>query len=259
MTDIELYDLLLTTVHVISKTNYARVFALKGGTVLISRVIDNNRQDLFRRTSDIDIHCTSYVYWEHFCNEIELILNKAGTGYRYKIVKRRGDTKPSTISDSLHFDVIRLYDNQTARIKIDMNVKSNEMVELDFSNSLGMYTFSVQTSIADKVKVVSSPQIFRRIKDVYDLAVYATLYSVSYCDLLRAIEKKYPSIELVNMFIPQNMNDLQHAYDKFDGIINKPAFGDLYTICARFLYPIYKKSSCNLKWNRGTMAWEKQS
>ena len=70
-----------------------------------------------------------------------------------------------------------------------------------------MYTFSVQTAVADKVKVVSSPQIYRRIKDMYDLAVYATLYS----------------------------------------------------ICVRFLYPLYKQPSYNLMWDRSKTAWERLS
>ena len=127
------------------------------------------------------------------------------------------------------------------------------------TDSLGMYTFSVQTAVADKVKVVSSPQIYRRIKDMYDLAVYATLYFMDYYKLMGAIKKKYPDIDLSNMLIPQNMNDLQYAYDKFDGIANKPAFSDLYSIRVRFLYPLYKQPSYNLMWDRSKTAWERLS
>lgn len=42
-------------------------FALKGGTVLIARLIENNRLDLFRRITDIDIHCSNKEVWDNFC------------------------------------------------------------------------------------------------------------------------------------------------------------------------------------------------
>lgn len=257
MNDIEIYELLMATVHIISRTEYAKYFALKGGTVLISRLIENNRIDLFRRTSDIDVHCNRYEYWESFCKNIEMLLNSSNNGYRYKLIKRRNDSKPSCVSDSLQFDVHNVIGMKSTKIKIDMNVKGESGVELDFSGVLGMNIYSVQTAVADKVRALSSKAIYRRVKDMYDLSVYASIYALDYHKIKLALKKKYPDEQLTNMLIPQNMNELKHAYDKFDGIANKPTFGDLYYICQKFLHPIYKDVKYNLRWNTNSMAWER--
>ena len=46
-----------------------------GYTSSISKLIECGREDLYRLTSDLDIHCDKKEVWIEFCNDIEDILN----------------------------------------------------------------------------------------------------------------------------------------------------------------------------------------
>ena len=82
LTPYEIYDVLIDAANKISKSRYSMSFALKGGTVLISRLMESNRLDLFRKTTDIDIHCTNKEVWNNFCRDVECILNTGTSQYR---------------------------------------------------------------------------------------------------------------------------------------------------------------------------------
>lgn len=257
MTDLELFDVLSTTVQIISRSEYGRVFVLKGGTVLVSKMIEANRIDLFRRTSDIDVHCNNMSIWHQFCSDVEALLNAGTTKYRYTLVKRRALTKPSSKSDSLTFAVLRLHDGANVNIKIDVNIKSNGSIIVDFSNSLQMNTYAPEIMLSDKVCAVSSEKVYRRIKDLYDICVFLSLYDFKYSDVLRALRLKHGDFVLTNMLVPSNMHKLSHAYSKFSGIINKPDFSYIVSICQRFLFPLYiNQTHRDMIWDRRKMAWE---
>lgn len=254
LTPYEIYDVLIDAANKISKSRYSMSFALKGGTVLIARLVENNRMDLFRRTTDIDIHCNNKEVWNNFCRDVEQLLNSGISPYRYQLQGRRADIKGFDTSDSLKF-LVTLADGRAIGIKFDMNIKSQTGIILDFSELLGMLTYSASTMICDKIVAVSSRSVFRRIKDIYDIAVLASLYSFRYSDLVTQLRSR-GNVILTNMLIPQNMSDLAHAYDKFEGITNKPMFADLIFVVQRFLYPFYFGTSVDLIWNGGTGTWE---
>lgn len=254
LTPYEIYDVLIDAANKISKSRYSMSFALKGGTVLISRLIESNRMDLFRKTTDIDIHCNNKEVWDNFCRDVECILNTGTSRYRYALQGRRADTKGFDTSDSLRF-LVTLADGRTTRIKFDMNIKGQTGIILDFSELLGMPTYSASTMICDKIVAVSARSVFRRIKDIYDIAVLASLYSFRYSDLASQLRSR-GTVALTNMLIPQNMPDLAHAYDKFDGIMNKPEFRDLIYVVQRFLTPFYLGTDTDLIWDRGVGSWQ---
>lgn len=136
-----------------------------------------------------------------------------------------------------------------------MNIKRQTGIILDFSELLGMPTYSASTMICDKIVAVSARSVFRRIKGIYDIAVLASLYSFRYSDLASQLRSR-GTVILTNMLIPQNMPDLAHAYARFRGIVNKPKFEDLIFVVQRFLYPFYFGVTTDLVWNGGTGTWE---
>lgn len=112
--------------------------------------------------------------------------------------------------------------------------------------------------LADKIVAVSSQKVFRRIKDMYDIAVLASLYNFSYYDILQHIRVKHPNCELKNMLVGDNFVQLEHAYSKYMGITNKPEFRDLLGLCNAFLEPVYLNyNGGNLLWNSQASRWVK--
>lgn len=252
----DIFEYLIYTANLISKSYFGNKLILKGGSVLMSKLIEYNRTDLYRQTTDIDIHCNSKETWINFCNNIENILNNNDRGYKYKIVKRRSESKGLDTSDSLQFIIEA--PNDRVSFKIDMNIKDDNIITIDYSPTLNMNTYDCYTMVTDKIIVVSSRKVFRRIKDLYDLAVLTSIQSYNYSDLMQHMTIKHPNTNLINMLTYDNFNDLEHAYTKFNGITNKPDINYLISHDAKFLEPLYKNyKEGKLIWNNNLVCWQK--
>lgn len=103
--------------------------------------------------------------------------------------------------------------------------------------------------------VISSKKIYRRIKDLYDLCVLITTNNFMYCNVLRHLSMKHPNVELSNYLVPEYYNDIMHAYDKFQGIVNKPSIQQLVAISSTFLEPFYNKVSVEMEWRCDKLCW----
>lgn len=255
----DIYDYLRYTANLISDSRFKNKIFLKGGSVLISKMIENGRNDLYRLTGDLDIHCDKKDIWIDFYEHIENILNGNNRGYVYKIVKRRSAEKGLDTSDSLTFTLAD--GDKIIRFKMDMNIKSNRLITVDYSPLLNMNTYDALTILADKIAVVSSDKIFRRIKDLYDIAALASLYSFRYSDVMEHLNTKHPNIVLKNMLVlsdTETIDKIEHAYNKYEGILNKPDIRELIIICYSFLEPVYMEySKGDLIWDMQTAAWQK--
>lgn len=249
----DIYSYLRYTSNLISKSQFRNLIVLKGGSVLRSKLIECNRLDLDRLTYDIDIHCDRKEVWIKFYSTIESILNQNDAGYKYRIISRRSQTKGLDTSDSLRFE---LDDNgKIIKFDMDMNIKSNAIITIDYSPILNMNTYDLETMLSDKIVVVSSKSIFRRIKDLYDIAVLASISNYSYQNLINHIKIKHPEVVLTNMLVNDNTAQLFNAYDKFTGIYNKPSFETLMMLDTLFLEPFYRKYRGELLWNSQISRW----
>lgn len=252
----DIYNYLVITAQLISKSYFRDKIIFKGASVLVSKLIQCGRQDLYRQTSDLDIHCDSKEVWESFCSSIESILNSNDKGLRYKLKSRRSDTKGLRDSDSLKFDVFDSSNNFSFEIKMDMYIKSNQIIICDYSPILNMRTYDLYTMLSDKIVAVSSGKIYRRIKDVYDLAVLASISNYNLADIVKHLRVKHPDDELINYLTMDNIEAISHAYDKFSGIRNKPNIYDLIAVDTSFLQPVYSNVQRNMIWNWRTVQWE---
>ena len=59
----DIYKYLVDTANLISQSSFSDKMILKGGSVLISKMIENSRLDLYRKTTDLDIHCDKREVW----------------------------------------------------------------------------------------------------------------------------------------------------------------------------------------------------
>lgn len=253
----DIYGYLRYTANLIADSRFGDKLILKGGSVLMSKLIECDRQDLMRITRDIDIHCDKKDLWIDFYTNIEAILNNNNQGLIYKIIKRRSLDKGLDTSDSLKFNIIDTINNKEVQFKIDMNIKSNCIISIEYSPILNMNTYDAVTMLSDKIVVVSSEKIYRRIKDLYDLTVLSSLYDYEYTNIIKHIQIKNPNITLKDMLIPKNFAAIQHAYSLYRGIYNKPSIQNLVASSRVFLQPIYSKYSGELIWNHMKALWER--
>ena len=81
----DIYEYLRYTANLIAASEFGNQLVLKGGSVLIYKLIECNRLDLYRLTTDLDIHCDKKEVWIAFYTNIENILNNNDRNYIYKI------------------------------------------------------------------------------------------------------------------------------------------------------------------------------
>lgn len=251
-----IYEYLRITANLISESRFGNKMVLKGGSALMSKLIELGRQDLIRATRDIDIHCNRLDIWVDFYTNIEDILNNNSLGLKYKLIKRRSLEKGLNNSDSLTFKIYDYNNNEEINFKIDMNIKSNSIISCDFSPLLNMQIYDFETMLSDKIVAVSSIKVFRRIKDVYDIAVLASLKDYSFKNILKHIEVKHGKPEYINMLTQENFDKLQHAYVKYDAVSHDKGMYELMCIDSTFLQPFYINYEGELIWNHLASRWE---
>lgn len=253
MTDI--FDYIMYTINIIANSYFSNKFVLKGGSVLIARMIEHNRKDLYRMTSDIDIHCDSSDLWVHFRDNVENLLNNNGDGVHYTLLRSRALEKGLVDSDSLLFEVT--HGDKHAKFKIDMNIKSNNTITVEYSPYLKMNTYGPYTMLADKIVAVSSRVVYRRAKDLYDIFVLASLYNFRYSCIMRSISVKHPRATLTNMLCDdESIKNIEHAYSLYEGILYRPTILDLIGVNRIFLEPIYYGCDHDLVWNNKMALWQ---
>lgn len=253
----DIYSYLRVTARMIGNSRFGNKMALKGGTVLVTKMLENNRYDLVRLTQDLDIHCSDKNIWVDFYNNIEDILNQNDYGLQYKIVDRRSIKKGLDLSDSLKFELLDRNNGSTVHFKIDMNIKPNSVVTFEYNPNLNMTTYDAITMMTDKIHAISSEKIFRRIKDLYDISVLASLYDFSYLSIKKHIEVKFGSIEnLKNMLTSTNIDGIIHAYEKYNAFLNeKPDIRIVWSIVEAFVKPFYCNWKEELTWNHRIGRW----
>lgn len=253
----DIYSYLRVTANLIGNSRFRNKMALKCGTVLVTKMLENNRQDLVRLTQDLDIHCSKKDIWIDFYTNIESILNKNNLGLQYKLIDRRSIKKGLDLSDSLKFEILDKNNDSTVKFKIDMNIKPNNIVTFEYNPDLNMTTYDATTMVTDKIHAISSEKIFRRIKDLYDISVLASLYDFSYLDIKKHIEVKFGSIgNLKNMLTNENIYDIMHAYEKYNAFLNeKPDIRVVWSIVEAFVKPFYCNWKEELTWNHKIGRW----
>lgn len=83
--------------------------------------------------------------------------------------------------------------------------------------------------IADKVSVLSSEKVFRRIKDVVDLYYISKVFRFHKTDVLQTLKNSGRSLGDFCGFL-HRIEDLRHSYEKFrfEGDVYKPPFEEVY-------------------------------
>lgn len=205
----------------LSNSEYRDYIVFIGGAALLKR-LDSS----FRRTTDIDISVEGMDVWDHLVNDLEYILNNnTKLDIVYRIIKRRGNKYHNT-------DSLRLTANNEIEFKIDMNVRKT-LLKVELSD--GTITYGLGELLSDKLSVVFSKQVFRRLKDIIDLVEIADNYDFRMVDFLSLeLDKNKLDINYLH-----DVSEIQHVYKKFKGVKNPLLWEEFYAKALNFIDPIY--------------------
>ena len=122
----------------------------------------------------------------------------------------------------------RTTDEPLFTMDIDVNrpVPETKMYEIDGLRFCGASPYSM---ISDKVSVISTDKIFRRVKDVVDLYYASKVIPFNRAGIEYMLRNSKRDIGNFDGFL-HRPEDLKHAYEKFrfTGDIEKPPFEEVY-------------------------------
>jgi hypothetical protein len=144
-----------------------------------------------------------------------------------------------------------------------MNIKGGNTTEKHRVIYTTIETDMVSTAnmVIDKLCVLSTRMVCRRIKDLYDMYVLAHVDTYTLEELLLIYEKTSVG-KIMNpayCLCAEGIPEMAHAYDKYIGISHKPVFEIILKDITGFVLPILAYidgNEKNAQWNTDTMMWE---
>jgi len=231
----------------ISESDAPIVF--KGALITKLILAEHGFTSLDRRTVDIDANWTGSP---PSMNEL------VGT-----VQKSLGE-----LSDKFYAVAIREYEERkSAGISIRTAGTDEEIMSMDISmkpvigsrvyhyGEIGIKGVLANEILTDKISVLSKQLIFRRAKDIIDVYALAHCVEVKTADIFKVVASKNLNLgefaELIN-----RRGDVEHAYNKLQGVEGKPAFADVYPYLIKFVCPFAQKDNTPRVWNSGSQVWD---
>ena len=183
---------------------------VKGGISLVLHETDTDKIPA-RPTTDIDFHFYDERDWiDYSSNCIEVANKNSNLGITYMMEK---EPKVTENGGRLYIIATKV---QSVKFHIDMNYGVSVITD----SIKGVNTYSVSTMLTDKLSVVCSSKIRRRIKDLYDLYLLSSNNKFYLSDLVDNITDRLNSKNIYITSIwylekPENMVEVKQAYNKF--------------------------------------------
>lgn len=212
--------------------------SFKGSMVLKACLLEAGYSNETRHTVDIDANWNteSAPSADQMTESIQNALNKSNIDLEVKIYRMYG------IGRSAGFE---LRERKTKEILFSMDIDVNRPVyETKIYEIDGVHFCGVTASqmIADKLYVVSTDKVFRRIKDVVDLYYLSKVFIFDKGEIFQALENSNRSLDTFEGFL-HKYDDLKHSYEKFRfaGNVEKPPFQEVYNSVQSFIQEVLPK------------------
>lgn len=199
--------------------------SFKGSMVLRACLLEAGYSEEMRHTVDIDANWNTDTApsAEQMTESLEKALQKNGVGLHVKLYRMYGEGR------SAGFE---LTDSMTGEIYFTMDVDVNRPVPSTKIYEVEGFRFrgaAPSQMVADKLSVISTGKVFRRIKDVADLYYLSKVFRFDPTDVRWALENSKRTLGSFADFL-YGTEALQHAYEKFrfEGDVSKPSFEEVY-------------------------------
>ena len=210
----------------------------KGSMVLKACLIEAGYPEDTRHTVDIDAnwHSDTPPSAEQMTESLQNAIDDKGIGLDVRLYRMYGERR------SAGFE---LADRATGETIFSMDIDVNRppaptrMYEV---NGLRFRGLSPSPMIADKISVVSSDTLFRRVKDIVDLYYISKIFDFDKGDILQSLKVSGRSLGDFNGFLHRT-EELKHSYEKFRfaGDVNKVPFDEVYQSVKTYIKDILPK------------------
>lgn len=212
--------------------------SFKGSMVLKACLIEAGYDDETRHTVDIDANWNSEnpPTSEQMVDSLQKAIDKSAIDLEVRIIREPGEKR------SAGFELIERSTNEklfTMDVDVNRPVPPTKIYEIEGLRFCGVSPLQM---MADKVAVVSTEKVFRRIKDVVDLYYFSKVFEFNVADIKQTLKNSERTLEGFNGFIHKT-EELKHSYEKFRfaGDVNKPDFDEVYHNVKAFIKGVLPK------------------
>lgn len=206
--------------------------SFKGSMVLKACLIEAGYSEDTRHTVDIDANWNSDTQpsGEQMTDSLRNAIQNSGINLDVSLYRMYGNGR------SAGFE---LTDKSTGGILFSMDIDVNRPIPPTKIYEVSGFQFrgvSQIQMIADKISVISTDKVFRRIKDVVDLYYLSKVFEFDKPSVLETIEQSGRSLGDFHAFLFRAI-EMEHSYDKFRfaGGVDKPPFEDVYTAVKAYI------------------------
>lgn len=199
--------------------------SFKGSMVLKACLLESGFTEETRHTVDIDANWYSDTApsAEQMVSSLQKALRNCGIDLNVSLYRMYGEGRSAgfELSDTATGDVLFTMD-------VDVN-RPASMTKIYEVNGIRFCGAAPSQMIADKISVISTDKVSRRIKDVVDLYYISKVFAFNKAEVLEALKNSGRSLDSFNGFL-HRPDDLHHSYEKFrfSGNVDKPPFDEIY-------------------------------
>lgn len=199
--------------------------SFKGSMVLKAYLLEAGYTEETRHTVDIDANWNSDIppSGEQMVESMQKAIQESGIDLNVRLYRMYGEGR------SAGFELLDCFTGEiifTMDIDVNRPISETKIYELADIKFCGVVPLQM---IADKLSVISTDKVFRRIKDVVDLYYLSKVVSFDKTDIMQTLNKNGRELGDFNGFL-HRVDELRHSYDKFrfTGDVNKPPFDEIY-------------------------------
>lgn len=206
--------------------------SFKGSMVLKACLMEVGFSDDTRHTVDIDANWYSDVApsADQLVDSLQKALDQNDIPLEVKIYRMYGEGRSAgfELKDKTSGEILFTMDLDVNRPEVPTKIYEVEGVRFR--------GVSPKQMMADKVSVISTDKVFRRIKDVVDMYYISQVFDFDEGEVLQLLESSGRKLADFNGFI-NRIDDLRHSYEKFrfTGDVNKPSFEEVYDKVRSFI------------------------
>ena len=199
--------------------------SFKGSMVLKACLMEAGFSDDMRHTVDIDANWYSDVApsADQLVDSLQKALDQNDIPLDVKIYRMYGEGRSAgfELKDKTSGEIIFTMDLDVNRPEVPTRIYEVEGVRFR--------GVSPKQMMADKVSVISTNKVFRRIKDVVDMYYISQVFEFDEREVLQLLENSGRKLSDFSGF-SNRIDDLRHSYEKFrfTGDVNKPSFEEVY-------------------------------